>query len=108
MLYEQYPRQHLLAPSQEKKTPEKYVKDVQSWQYKHLNDLSDIALVFLLLTMNIFHTFPVVSIVDLEQVNVYCDSTSTNLNNPQSNKYANYFERGFHLSEAKQKTNADN
>ena len=64
---------------------------------------------FLLLTMNIFHPFPVVSIVDLEQVNVYWDSTSTNLNNPQSNnKYANYFERGFHLSEAKQKTNADN
>ena len=37
---------------------------------KHQNDVNDIVLVFLLLTLNIFHFFFSVSIVDFEQVNV--------------------------------------
>ena len=37
---------------------------------KHNNNINDVALVFLLYTMNIFHTFSSASIVDLEQVNV--------------------------------------
>ena len=36
---------------------------------KHQNDVTDVVLVFLLLTLNIFHKFSV-SIVDFEQVNI--------------------------------------
>ena len=38
-------------------TLETDVRYVQSWQYKHQNDVIDIVLVFLLLTLNIFHNF---------------------------------------------------
>ena len=34
------------------------------------NDVHDVVLVFLLLTLNIFHTIFIVSIVDFEQVNI--------------------------------------
>ena len=37
---------------------------------KHQNDVIDVVLVFLLLTLNIFHIFFYVSIVGFEQVNV--------------------------------------
>ena len=37
---------------------------------KHQNDVNDVVLVFLLLTLNIFHTFFNVSTVDFEQANV--------------------------------------
>ena len=37
---------------------------------KHQNDVNAVVLVFLLLTLNIFHTFFSVSIVDFEQANV--------------------------------------
>ena len=37
---------------------------------KTQNDVSDVVLVFLLLTLNIFHIFSSVSIVDFDQVNV--------------------------------------
>ena len=37
---------------------------------KHQNDVTDVVLVFLLLTLNIFHKFSNVSIVDFEQVNI--------------------------------------
>ena len=37
---------------------------------RHENDVNDIVLVFLLLTLNIFHSFFSASIVDFEQVNV--------------------------------------
>ena len=33
------------------------VKYVQSKQWKHQNNVSDLVLVFLVLTLNIFHTF---------------------------------------------------
>ena len=36
---------------------ERYVKYVQSRQQKHRNNVNDVVLVFLLLTLNIFHTF---------------------------------------------------
>ena len=48
---------------------ERYVKYVQSRQQKHRKNVNDVVLVFLLLTLNIFHTFKV-SIVDFEKVNV--------------------------------------
>ena len=52
-------------------TLEKGMKYVQSEQYRHQNDVSDIVLVSLLLTLNIFHTFfSVFFCVDFEQVNV--------------------------------------
>ena len=38
-------------------TLEKGVKYVQSWQQKHQNEVNDIVLVFLFLTLNIFYTF---------------------------------------------------
>ena len=38
-------------------TVEKSVKYVQSPQWKHQNDVIDAVLVFLLLTLNIFHVF---------------------------------------------------
>ena len=37
---------------------------------RHENDVNDIVLVFLLLTLNVFHSFFSASIVDFEQVNV--------------------------------------
>ena len=40
---------------------------------KHQNDVIDVNLAFLLLTLNIFPTFSSVSIVDFEQVNVNWD-----------------------------------
>ena len=36
----------------------------------HENDVNGVVLVFLLLTLNIFHTFFSISIVEFEQVNV--------------------------------------
>ena len=45
---------------------------------KHQNNVIDVILMFLLLTMNIFHTFSSVSIVDFEQVNVSWDVTCLN------------------------------
>ena len=42
--------------------------------------MTDVVLVFLLLTLNIFQTFPRVSIVDFEQVNVCWEYM--NLTNP--------------------------
>ena len=38
-------------------TLEKGVKFVQSYQWKHQNDVIDVVLLFLLLTLNIFHIF---------------------------------------------------
>ena len=38
-------------------TIEEGVKYVQGQQYKHQNDVSDVVLVFLSLTLNVFHTF---------------------------------------------------
>ena len=37
---------------------------------KNIRTTSDVVLVFLMLTLNIFHTFFSVSLVDFEQVNV--------------------------------------
>ena len=37
---------------------------------KHQNDVNDVVMVFLLLTLNIFDTFLSDSIIDFEQVNV--------------------------------------
>ena len=37
---------------------------------KNIRKTSDVVLVFLMLTLNIFHTFFSVSLVDFEQVNV--------------------------------------
>ena len=51
-------------------TPGKGVKYVQSKQKKHQNDVNDVVMVFLLLTLNIFDTFLSDSIIDFEQVNV--------------------------------------
>ena len=51
------------------KALEKGVKYVQSYQYKHLNDMIDLVLVFLLL-WTYFTTFSSVSIANFEQVNV--------------------------------------
>ena len=48
----------------------KGVKYVQSKQKKHQNDVNDVVMVFLLLTLNIFDTFLSDSIIDLEQVNL--------------------------------------
>ena len=39
------------------------------FKVKHQNDVNDVALVCLMLTLNIFHTFSIVSIVDFEQIN---------------------------------------
>ena len=61
-------------------TLEKDVKYVQSQQYKHQNDATDVVLVFLLLTLNIFHTFFSVSYVDFEQVNFVSWVPSSKLN----------------------------
>ena len=46
------------------------MKYVQSKQKKHQNDVNDVVMVFLLLTLNIFDTFLSDSIIDFEQVNV--------------------------------------
>ena len=54
-------------------TLEKGVKCVQSYQWRHqnnVNDVNDVVLVTLMLTLNIFHTFFSASIVDFEHVNV--------------------------------------
>ena len=51
------------------KALEKGVKHVQSYQYKHLNDMIDLVLVFLLL-WTYFTSFSSVSIANFEQVNV--------------------------------------
>ena len=51
------------------KALEKGVKYVQSYQYKHLNDMIDLVLVFLLL-WTYFTSFSSVSIANFEQVNV--------------------------------------
>ena len=51
-------------------TLEKGVKCVQSWQEKHQNDVIDVALVFLLLTLTHFTPFSIVSVVDFEEVNI--------------------------------------
>ena len=40
--------------------------------------VNDVALMFLLLTLNIFHTFFRVSIVDFQQVNVNCQQVNVN------------------------------
>ena len=50
---------------------------------KHQDDVNDVVLVFLLLTLNIskFTTFPSVSIVDFEQVNVSWDLKANNSSN---------------------------
>ena len=48
---------------------EKGVKYVQSYQYKHLNDIIDLVLVFLLL-WTYFTSFSSVSIANFEQVNM--------------------------------------
>ena len=39
-------------------------------------DTSDVVLVFLFLTLGIFHTFSSFSVVDYEQVNVSCEHRS--------------------------------
>ena len=51
-------------------TLEKYVKHVQSYQGWQINELSDVVVVYLLLTLSIFRFFSTVSIVDFEQVNI--------------------------------------
>ena len=51
------------------KALEKGVKYVQSYQYKHLNDIIDLVLVFLLL-WTYFTSFFSVSIANFEQVNM--------------------------------------
>ena len=38
--------------------------------YQGVKNVSDVILVFLLLTLNIFHTFSSISIVDFERINV--------------------------------------
>ena len=50
------------------KALEKGVRYVQSYQQKHQDGVIDVVLVFLLLTLTIFHSR--VFIVDFEQVNV--------------------------------------
>ena len=54
------------------KALEKGVKYVQSYQYKHLNDINGLVLVFLLLLWTYFTSFSSVSIANFEQVNVMC------------------------------------
>ena len=39
----------------------------------HQKDVNDVVMVFLLLTLNLFHTFFSVSIADFEQVNITAD-----------------------------------
>ena len=39
------------------KTLERWVKYIQSYQKKHQNDVIDVVLVFLLLTLNMFNNF---------------------------------------------------
>ena len=48
------------------------MKYVQILQQKHQNDISEV-LVFLFLTLNMFHIFSSLSIVDFEQVNASWD-----------------------------------
>ena len=51
-------------------TVEEGVKYYQSQKNRHQNDAINVALVHLLLTWTIFHTFSSVSIIDFEKVNV--------------------------------------
>ena len=48
------------------------MKYVQILQQKHQNDINEV-LVFLFLTLNMFHIFSSLSIVDFEQVNASWD-----------------------------------
>ena len=50
------------------KTIKKCVKYVSNEQQKHQNDVNDIVLVFLLLTLNVFHTLVFLSF--FEQANI--------------------------------------
>ena len=52
------------------KNSRKALKYVKSQRQKHQNEVTDVVLVLLLLTSNIFHIFPFVTIVDFEQANV--------------------------------------
>ena len=45
-------------------------KNTSKLTIKLQNDTTDVVLVFLLLTLNIFHTFSSLSIVDFDQLNV--------------------------------------
>ena len=45
-------------------------RNIESEQWKNQNDVINLILVFLLLTLNIFHTFSNVSIVNFEQVHL--------------------------------------
>ena len=51
-------------------TLEKGVKYIQRYQQKYQNAVIEVVLVFLLLSLNIFHTFSSVSIAALELINV--------------------------------------
>ena len=46
----------------------------------HQKHVNDVVMVFLLLTLNLFHTFFSVSIVDFEQVNIRADWHFRSLN----------------------------
>ena len=59
-----------LVKVNKKKHWKKGVKYVQSQPWKHQNNVSDMVLVFLLLTLNIFTSSSSVSTVDSEQVSV--------------------------------------
>ena len=50
-------------------TPEQCVSSVQNWHKRHQNNVIDVILVSLLLTLNKFQAGSNVSIVDFEQVN---------------------------------------
>ena len=47
-------------------TPEQCLKSAESSQQRHHNNIIDVVLVSLLLTLRIFHTFSNVSIADFE------------------------------------------
>ena len=51
-------------------TLEKVMKYVQSELQNYQSDANDIVFVYLLLPLNMFHTFSSVSVVDFEQVNI--------------------------------------
>ena len=49
---------------------QKHQKKIRNMLKKHQSDVNDLILVFLLLCLNVFHTFFSISIADFEQVNV--------------------------------------
>lgn len=58
---------------------EQGVKSTQSQQYSYQNDVNDIVLMSLLMTLNRFAPFSMVYIVNLEQVNACWDDIDNNI-----------------------------